>query len=83
MTLEFTKKYMIVKSIIDNFKENPFTIGELYVLSDGVAKEYHLSITPLEVVNIVVDLYDNFEIDKLVGKDNVIRYVNAETLKRN
>lgn len=76
MTLEFRKKYTIVKSIIDNFQDNPFTIGEIYLLSDQAARNNGIIITPDDVIGIILDLYDSFDINKEVAEGNVIRYRN-------
>jgi len=76
MTLEFRKKYTIVKSIIDNFQDKPFTIGEIYLLSDQAARNNGIIITPDDVIGIILDLYDSFDINKEVAEGNVIRYRN-------
>ena len=76
MTLEFRKKYIIVKSIIDNYQDNPFTIGEIYLLSEKAAMNNGLVIAPDDVIGIVMDLYDSFEINREVSVGNVVRYKN-------
>lgn len=76
MTLEFRKKFEIVKSVIDNFKDKAFTIGELYVICDEVSRKHDILLQPEDVICIVVDLYDSFDLNKEVSEDNVIRYRN-------
>lgn len=76
MTLEFSKKYEIVKSVIDNFKDKAFTIGELYIICDEVSRKYNIVLQPQDVICIVIDLYDSFDLNREVSKEGVVRYKN-------
>lgn len=76
MNIQFAKKYEFIKSIIEHFGEKQFTIKEIYVVCDILSKKYNLTISLEDVKCVIADLYDNFEIDRLVTQDNIVCYKN-------
>ena len=81
MELIDKKRYEIIYGVIKNFKDVPFTILELYAICESVSREFAISIGIYDLVVVVMDLYDNFELDRVIGEDDKIRYTNANREK--
>lgn len=74
MTIEFRKKYEIVTSVIDNCGNEPFTINSLYVACEKIAQQYGLSFNSKDVLCVLSDLYDGFEINREVSEDGTVSF---------
>ena len=78
MNIEFRKKYEIVKSIIDNYGDETFTPSGLLLLSEKIGNKYDISFSIKEVLAVLANLYDSFEINREIAQDGTISFRKSE-----
>lgn len=74
MNIEFRKKYEIITSVIENCGEVAFTIGDLYAVCENIGKKYGISLNIKDVLYVLSNLYDGFEIRKEVTPDGTVSF---------
>lgn len=79
MTLEFRKKYELIQNVIEYYQDNAFTIGELFLICNDISRKYDITLDMKDVVSVVIDLYDSFDLDREILADGIIRYKNAQS----
>lgn len=74
MKLETMKKYTIIQNVI-NTLNNEFTFEELFNLCFTIGCKYELAIDYNDVLYVLISLYDNSKINKIVTQDNKTIFV--------
>lgn len=77
MNKDFEKKYTIITSIIDNYGKTPFSGRDLLITSVYAGGEYGIDINSNDVLNVLANLYDNLEIDRVISEDGRVHFVKS------
>lgn len=77
MNIEFEKKYTIITSVIDNYGKTPFSGKDLLITSANIGKMHGININANDVLRVVADLYDSFEINRIISEDGSVRFAKS------
>lgn len=78
MNTEFTIKYTIIESVINYLNDQMFSINDVLIGSTFISNKYNIKITLSDVLCVISNLYDSFEIDKFVLENGLILFEKSQ-----